>query len=187
MRTTQLNEEERAVVDAARDFCDSELMPRILEMNRHERTSRDDIREIMRMMGGVGFLGSTLPEKYGGAGLGYVSYGLLAGEVERVDSGFRSAMSVQSSLVMFPIYAYATEAIKRKYLPELASGNLIGCFGLTEPNHGSDPSSMETRARYDESTNEYVLNGSKNWITNSPVADVFVVWARDGDSGEGGD
>jgi len=128
--------------------------------------------------GEVGMLGPTIPEVYGGAGLGYVSYGLLATEVERVDSAYRSAMSVQSSLVMYPIYAYGTEEMKRKYLPELASGNMIGCFGLTEPNHGSDPSSMETRSKFDAATNEFVLNGSKNWITNSPIADVFVIWAR---------
>lgn len=132
----------------------------------------------MRKMGQVGLLGPTVPTKYGGVGLDYVSYGLIATEVERVDSSYRSAMSVQSSLVMYPIYAYGTEEMKRKYLPELASGNFIGCFGLTEPNHGSDPSSMETRSRFDAGTNEFILNGSKNWITNSPIADVFVVWAK---------
>jgi len=172
----QLNEEERAVREAAHDYCQNELMPRILDMNRHERTLD---HAMMQDMGRVGLLGSTIPERYGGAGLGYVGYGLLATEVERVDSAFRSAMSVQSSLVMYPIYAYASEALKLKYLPELASGNMIGCFGLTEPNHGSDPGSMETRARYDAGTDEYVLNGSKNWITNSPIADVFVIWAKD--------
>lgn len=129
-------------------------------------------------MGSMGLLGATIPEEYGGAGLGYVSYGLIATEVERVDSAYRSAMSVQSSLVMHPIYAFGNEALKMKFLPELARGDMIGCFGLTEPNHGSDPSSMETRAKYDTATNEYVLNGSKNWITNSPIADVFIVWAR---------
>lgn len=126
----------------------------------------------------MGLLGPTIPSYYGGAGLNYVSYGLIAAEVERVDSSYRSAMSVQSSLVMHPIYAYGNEDMKRKYLPELASGNLVGCFGLTEPNHGSDPSSMETRSYFDAATDEHVLNGSKNWITNSPIADVFVVWAR---------
>jgi len=130
-------------------------------------------------MGKVGLLGPTIPEVYGGAGLGYVAYGLIASEVERVDSAYRSALSVQSSLVMHPIFAYGTEEQKRKYLPELARGDMVGCFGLTEPNHGSDPSSMETRAVYDAGTDEYILNGSKNWITNSPIADVFVIWARD--------
>jgi len=144
-------------------------------MNRHEKTFD---HAMMQQLGGVGFLGSTLPEEYGGSGLGYASYGLLATEVERVDSGFRSAMSVQSSLVMYPIYAYGNEGLRRKYLPELAAGRFVGCFGLTEPNHGSDPGGMETRAVYDAGTDEYVLNGSKNWITNSPIADVFVVWAK---------
>ena len=172
----QLTEEERAVQDAARAFCQGELMPRILEANRHEHTLD---HSLMQKMGDAGLLGSTLPERYGGSGLGYVSYGLLTTEVERVDSAYRSAMSVQSSLVMYPIAAYASsEAIKLKYLPELASGRLVGCFGLTEPNHGSDPGSMETKSVYDAGTNEFVLNGSKNWITNSPIADVFVVWAK---------
>ncbi|GMH46633.1 hypothetical protein TrRE_jg13175, partial [Triparma retinervis] len=132
--------------------------------------------------GSMGLLGPTLPPKYGCAGTNYVSYGLIAGEVERVDSAYRSAMSVQSSLVMYPIYAYGTEELRMRYLPELARGDMVGCFGLTEPNHGSDPSSMETRVKYDNGTDEYVLNGSKNWITNSPIADVFIIWARD-DSG----
>lgn len=176
---TQLTEEERAVWEAARDFCQGELMPGIVEANRHEK-SLDHAG--MQKLGDVGMLGCTLPPEYGGSGLGYVSYGLLATEVERVDSGYRSAMSVQSSLVMYPIYAYASEDIKKRYLPELAAGRLVGCFGLTEPNHGSDPSSMETRARYDAGTNEYIISGSKNWITNSPIADVFVVWAYNTDT-----
>jgi glutaryl-CoA dehydrogenase len=163
------------VQDAANSFCQQELQPRILMANRNEETMD---KKLMQEMGSLGLLGPTIPEKYGGPGLGYVSYGLIAAEVERVDSAYRSAMSVQSSLVMYPIYAYGSEAQKMKYLPSLARGNLIGCFGLTEPNHGSDPSSMETRAVYDEGTGEFILNGAKNWITNSPIADVFVVWAR---------
>ncbi|ACI65478.1 predicted protein [Phaeodactylum tricornutum CCAP 1055/1] len=169
----QLSDEEHAVQQATADFCQHELLPGIVQANRHEHVLD---HEMMRRMGAVGMLGSTLPSAYGGAGLGYVSYGLIATEVERVDSAYRSAMSVQSSLVMYPIYAYGNERMKRTYLPELAKGNLIGCFGLTEPNHGSDPSLMETRSRRDG--NEVVLNGSKNWITNSPKADVFIVWAR---------
>ncbi len=172
--SSMLTEEESMIRDSARDYCRNELMPRVLMANRNETFDR----EIMREMGSMGLLGATLPETYGCANLGYVSYGLIAAEVEAVDSGYRSAMSVQSSLVMYPIYAYGTEALRRKYLPELAKGELVGCFGLTEPNHGSDPSSMETRAVYDAGTDEYVINGSKNWITNSPIADVFVVWAR---------
>lgn len=179
----QLTDEERAVQDAARGFCQQELMPRILAMNRHENTLDHGM---MQQMGAAGLLGATLPEQYGGSHLGYVSYGLLCDEVERVDSAFRSAVSVQSSLVMHPIAAYGnSEKLKLKYLPELAAGRFVGCFGLTEPNHGSDPGSMETRATYDAGTNEYVLNGSKNWITNSPIADVFVVWAQSvDDNGE---
>jgi glutaryl-CoA dehydrogenase len=172
---SQLTEEERAVEDAATAFCQGELLPRIVEANRHEITLD---HALMQEMGTVGMLGPTLPECYGGSGLGYVSYGLLTSAVESVDSAYRSAMSVQSSLVMYPIYAYGNEAMKRKYLPELAAGRFVGCFGLTEPNHGSDPASMETRSVFDAATNEYVLNGSKNWITNSPIADVFIVWAR---------
>jgi glutaryl-CoA dehydrogenase len=171
----QLSDDEIAIWDAASRFCQSELQPSIVEANRHEKTLDHNL---MRQMGNAGLLGATIPIPYGGLGLGYVSYGLLATEVERVDSAYRSAMSVQSSLVMHPIYEYGTEEMRRKYLPELASGNFIGCFGLTEPNHGSDPSSMETRARYDAGTNEFVLNGSKNWITNSPISDVYVIWAR---------
>lgn len=177
----QLTEEERSVVEASHAFCQGELQPRILMANRNEDTLD---HKLMQEMGAVGLLGSTIPERYGGSGLGYVSYGLLATEVERVDSAYRSAMSVQSSLVMYPIYQYGTEAMRRKYLPELAAGNMVGCFGLTEPNHGSDPSSMETRSRYDAGTNEFVLNGSKNWITNSPIADLFVIWAKNEESGK---
>jgi glutaryl-CoA dehydrogenase len=135
-------------------------MPKIVEMNRHEKTVD---HAMMQDMGKVGLLGSTIPTHYGGAGLGYVSYGLLATEMERVDSGFRSCMSVQSSLVMHPIRKFANEALKRRYLPELAAGRMVGCFGLTEPNHGSDPGSMETTAVYDAATDEYILNGSKTW------------------------
>lgn len=171
----QLSDVEKAVRDSAHDFCQNELQPLIVEANRHEKTLE---RDLLRKMGEVGLLGATIPEEYGGAGLGYVSYGLLAMEVERVDSAYRSVMSVQSSLVMHPIHEYGTEAMRKKFLPELASGNFVGCFGLTEPNHGSDPSSMETRSRLDAGTNEFVLNGSKNWITNSPIADVYVIWAR---------
>jgi len=173
--TSLLTEEEIAIQNSAHNFCQSELQPQILLANRHEDTLG---HEQMKSMGEMGMLGSTIPERYGGAGLSYVSYGLIATEVERVDSSYRSAMSVQSSLVMYPIYAFGSEDMKRKYLPELAQGNLVGCFGLTEPNHGSDPSSMETRAKYDAGTNEFILNGSKNWITNSPIADVFIVWAK---------
>ncbi len=168
----QLTEDERMVRDAAREYCQDKLMPRILEANRHERFDR----EIMTEMGALGFLGATLPEDYGCAGVNYVCYGLIAREVERVDSGYRSAMSVQSSLVMHPIHAYGTEAQRRKYLPRLASGELVGCFGLTEPDHGSDPGGMKTRAR--KVDGGYRLTGSKMWITNSPIADVFVVWAK---------
>jgi glutaryl-CoA dehydrogenase len=172
---SQLTEDERAIQDASRAFCEAELAPLILMSHRHEDPLGKDV---FQKMGQAGLLGATIPEKYGGAGLGYVSYGLIATEVERVDSAYRSAMSVQSSLVMHPIYAYGSEELKSKYLPELAAGNLVGCFGLTEPNHGSDPSGMETRAVYDAGTDEYILNGSKNWITNSPIADVCIIWAR---------
>ena len=171
----QLTEEERLVRDTAHSYCQDKLMTRILEANRHEVFHR----EIMTEMGALGLLGCTLPEEYGGAGLNYVSYGLVAREVERVDSGYRSAISVQSSLVMFPIHAYGTEAIKRRLLPGLASGELVGCFGLTEPDAGSDPAAMTTRAR--KVDGGYVLKGAKMWITNSPIADVFVVWAKDDD------
>jgi glutaryl-CoA dehydrogenase len=168
----QLTDEERMIRDAARRFCQDKLMPRILEANRTEAFDR----AIMDEMGAMGFLGSTIPEEYGGAGLNYVSYGLIAREVERVDSGYRSAMSVQSSLVMHPINAYGSEEQKKKYLPRLASGEIVGCFGLTEPNHGSDPGSMETRAK--KVDGGWILQGNKMWITNSPIADVFIVWAK---------
>ncbi|MBT3188639.1 MAG: acyl-CoA dehydrogenase [Anaerolineae bacterium] len=168
----QLDDEERMIRDVARRFCQEKLMPGIVEANRTEHFDRS----IMNQMGEMGFLGSTIPEEYGGAGLNYVTYGLIAREVERVDSGYRSAMSVQSSLVMHPINAYGLEEQRQKYLPKLATGELIGCFGLTEPNHGSDPGSMETRAKkVDEG---WILHGSKTWITNSPIADVFIVWAK---------
>ncbi len=168
----QLDDEERMIRDAARRYCQDKLMPRVLEANRNEVFDR----EIMNEMGAMGFLGSTIAEEYGGAGLNYVAYGIIAREVERVDSGYRSAMSVQSSLVMHPINEYGTEEQKKKYLPKLASGEWIGCFGLTEPNHGSDPASMETRAK--KVDGGYILHGNKMWITNSPIADVFVVWAK---------
>ncbi|HEX4571036.1 MAG TPA: acyl-CoA dehydrogenase [Dongiaceae bacterium] len=168
----QLSEEERLVRDTARQYCQENLMPRVLEANRHEYFDRT----IMTELGALGLLGSTI-EGYGCAGVNYVCYGLVAREVERVDSGYRSAMSVQSSLVMHPIYAYGTEAQRQRYLPRLATGEIIGCFGLTEPDHGSDPGSIITRAR--KVGGGYVLKGAKTWITNSPVADVFVVWAKD--------
>ncbi|MFI2809792.1 MULTISPECIES: acyl-CoA dehydrogenase [Microbulbifer] len=170
----QLTDEERMVRDTAREYCQTRLMPRVLEANRHEEFDR----QIMNEMGELGLLGSTI-EGYGCAGLNYVSYGLVAREVERVDSGYRSAMSVQSSLVMYPISAYGSEAQKEKYLPKLATGEWVGCFGLTEPDAGSDPGGMKTRAR--KVDGGYRLSGSKMWITNSPIADVFVVWAKDDD------
>jgi len=169
-----LTEEERMIRDGARTFCQNELMPGILDANRHENFDRN----IMTQMGELGLLGPTI-EGYGCAGVGYVSYGLISREVERVDSGYRSAMSVQSSLVMFPIHAYGSEAQKEKFLPKLASGEYVGCFGLTEPNAGSDPSGMQTRARTVDGG--YSLSGAKMWITNSPIADVMVVWAKDDD------
>jgi len=172
----QLSEDERLVRDTARQYAQDKLMPRILEANRHERFDR----EIMNELGELGLLGSTI-QGYGCAGVNYVCYGLVAREVERVDSGYRSAMSVQSSLVMHPIHAYGTEAQRQKYLPKLARGEWVGCFGLTEPDAGSDPAGMRTRAR--KVDGGYVLKGSKMWITNSPIADVFVVWAKD-DAGE---
>jgi glutaryl-CoA dehydrogenase len=168
----QLSEDERLVRDAARDYCQDKLMPRIVEANRHERFDR----EIVNEMGEMGFLGPTIPEAYGGAGMNHVCYGLVAREVERVDSGYRSTMSVQSSLVMHPIHAYGTEEQRRKYLPRLARGETVGCFGLTEPDFGSDPGGMKTRAT--KVDGGYRLKGSKMWITNSPIADVFVVWAK---------
>ena len=167
----QLSEEERMVRDTARNYCQEKLMPRVKEANRHERFDR----EIMNELGELGLLGSTI-DGYGCAGTNYVSYGLIAREVERVDSGYRSAMSVQSSLVMHPIHAYGTEAQRQKYLPRLATGEIVGCFGLTEPDHGSDPGSMVTRAK--KVDGGYILNGAKMWITNSPIADIAVVWAK---------
>src|SRR5690554_607300 len=169
---TQLTEEERMVRDAARAYCQEKLLPRVLEAFRNEQTDP----AIFQEMGELGLLGATIPETYGGAGLNYVSYGLIAREVERVDSGYRSMMSVQSSLVMVPIYEFGSEEQKQKYLPKLARGEWIGCFGLTEPDHGSDPGSMVTRAK--KVPGGYSLPGSKMWITNSPIADVFVVWAK---------
>jgi len=175
----QLTSDERMVRDAAAAYCQDKLMPRVLQSFRNEKT---DV-EIFREMGELGLLGPTIPEQYGGPGLNYVSYGLIAREVERVDSGYRSMMSVQSSLVMVPIYEFGTEAQKQKYLPKLATGEWIGCFGLTEPNHGSDPGSMVTRAK--KVSGGYELTGAKMWITNSPIADVFVVWAKlTGDDGK---
>lgn len=171
----QLNEDERMVRDAASAYCQDKLAPRVLNSFRHELT---DI-EIFREMGELGLLGPTIPAVYGGPGLNYVAYGLIAREVERIDSGYRSMMSVQSSLVMVPIYEFGTENQKQKYLPKLAKGEWIGCFGLTEPDHGSDPSSMATRAR--KVDGGYMLKGNKMWITNSPIADVLVVWAKTDD------
>jgi glutaryl-CoA dehydrogenase len=168
----QLTEEERMVREAAAAYAQDRLQPRVLEAFRHEKT---DI-EIFREMGELGLLGPTIPEEYGGPGLNYVSYGLIAREVERVDSGYRSMMSVQSSLVMVPIYEFGSDAQKAKYLPKLATGEWIGCFGLTEPNHVSDPGSMVTRAK--KVDGGFSLSGAKMWITNSPIADVFVVWAK---------
>jgi glutaryl-CoA dehydrogenase len=168
----ELSEEERMVRASARGFAQDYLMPRVVEAWREEKHDPNIFRE----MGKLGLLGPTIPQEYGGAGLGYVCYGLIAREVERVDSGYRSTMSVQSSLVMFPIYAYGSEAQRRKYLAKLASGELIGCFGLTEPDHGSDPGSMVTRA--EKVSGGYRLNGAKTWISNAPVADIAVVWAK---------
>src|SRR5436305_1028459 len=168
----ELSEEERMVRDTARGYAQEKLFPRVLKAYREESFDR----EIMREMGSLGLIGATIPEEYGGAGLGYVCYGLIAREVEAVDSGYRSAMSVQSSLVMHPIYAYGTEEQRMKYLPKLASGEWVGCFGLTEPDHGSDPGSMNTRAV--TAPGGYRLSGSKMWITNSPIADVLVIWAK---------
>ncbi|HEX5640048.1 MAG TPA: acyl-CoA dehydrogenase [Burkholderiaceae bacterium] len=169
----QLSEDERMVRDAARAYAQDKLAPRVLEAFRHEKTDPSILRE----MGELGLLGATIPAEYGGAGLNAVCYGLIAREIERVDSGYRSMMSVQSSLVMYPIHAYGSEEQRRRYLPKLASGEWIGCFGLTEPNHGSDPGSMVTRAR--KADGGFLLTGSKTWISNSPIADVFIVWAKD--------
>jgi len=168
----QLTEEERMLRDGARAYASEKLQPRVIAAYREESTDP----AIFREMGAMGLLGLTIPEEYGGLGASYVAYGLVAREVERVDSGYRSMMSVQSSLVMYPIYAYGTEDQRRKYLPKLASGDWIGCFGLTEPDAGSDPSGMKTTAR--KTDTGYVLNGSKMWISNAPIADVFVVWAK---------
>ena len=168
----QLTEEERLIRDSTREFCQDKLASRILEANRREEFDR----EILNEMGSMGMLGSVLPEEYGGSGTSYVGYGLVSREVERVDSGYRSAMSVQSSLVMYPIFTYGSEDQKKRFLPKLATGEIAGCFGLTEPDHGSDPGGMETRAISENGG--YRLNGNKMWITNSPIADVFVVWAK---------
>jgi glutaryl-CoA dehydrogenase len=174
----QLSDDERAIVDAAHDFCQEKLQTRVLMAARHEKFDR----EIMNEFGSMGFLGSTI-DGYGCAGLNYVSYGLVAREVERVDSGYRSAMSVQSSLVMFPIHEYGSEAQRQKYLPKLATGEWVGCFGLTEPNFGSDPASMITRAKPVDGG--FIMKGAKMWITNAPIADVFVVWAKLESEGDG--
>jgi glutaryl-CoA dehydrogenase len=168
----ELTEEERMVRDTARGYAQDKLMPKVLKAYRDEVVDRDILPE----MGALGLLGPTIPEEYGGAGLGYVAYGLITREIERVDSGYRSTLSVQSSLVMYPIYAYGTEAQRKKYLPKLASGEMVGCFGLTEPDHGSDPGSMVTRA--EKVPGGYKLTGTKMWISNSPIADVAVVWAK---------
>ncbi|KAJ3153228.1 hypothetical protein HDU89_000857 [Geranomyces variabilis] len=174
---SQLTEDEREIRDSARNYCQSKLLSRVIQANRHEKFDR----EIMNEFGEMGMLGATI-DGYGCAGVSSVAYGLIAREVEAVDSGYRSAMSVQSSLVMHPIYAYGTEAQKEKYLPRLAKGELVGCFGLTEPNHGSDPGSMETTAK--KVDGGYVINGSKTWITNSPIADVFIIWAKTVEDGK---
>jgi glutaryl-CoA dehydrogenase len=168
----QLTDEERMIRDAARDYAHGQLAPRVLEAFRREHTDPGIFKE----MGAVGLLGATIPESYGGGGMNYVSYGLIAREVERIDSGFRSMMSVQSSLAMLPIFKFGSEEQKKKYLPSMARGEIIGCFGLTEPDHGSDPGSMISRAR--KAAGGYRLSGAKTWITNSPIADVFVVWAK---------
>ncbi|WP_322406719.1 acyl-CoA dehydrogenase [Idiomarina sp. PL1-037] len=167
-----LSDEEKMIQESAHQYAQEKLMPRVLEANRNENFDR----QIMNELGEMGLLGATLPEEYGGSSVNHVSYGLIAREIERVDSGYRSAMSVQSSLVMHPIYTFGTETQRKKYLPKLASGEWVGCFGLTEPDSGSDPASMRTTAK--RTDNGYVLSGSKMWITNSPIADVFVVWAK---------
>ena len=168
----QLSEDERLVRDTARNYAQEKLMPRVLEANRNEHFDRAIVNE----MGALGLLGSTLPEEYGGAGVNHVCYGLAAREVERVDSAYRSLMSVQSSLVMHPIHVYGTEDQRRKYLPRLATGEWVGCFGLTEPDHGSDPGAMKTRAV--KADGGYRLSGAKTWITNAALADVFIIWAK---------
>ena len=168
----QLSEEERMIRDTARDYAQEQLQPRVIDAYRESKSDPDIFRE----MGELGLLGATIPEEYGGVGASYVAYGLIAREIERVDSGYRSMMSVQSSLVMYPIFAYGSEAQKKRYLPKLASGEWIGCFGLTEPDAGSDPAGMKSRA--EKTADGYRLTGTKTWISNSPIADVFVVWAR---------
>lgn len=173
--SAQLTDEERMVAKSARDYAQGELLPRVQEAFRHEKTDP----AIFAEMGALGLLGPTVPEEYGGAGLNYVSYGLITREIERIDSGYRSMMSVQSSLVIVPIHTFGSEQQKRKYLPDLIAGSKIGCFGLTEPDHGSDPGSMISRAR--EADGGYLLRGAKTWISNSPIADVFVVWAKTDD------
>ena len=175
----QLEDDERMIRDSARAYAEDKLAPRIIDAFANETT---DV-EIFREMGALGLLGPTVPEEYGGVGASYVAYGLVAREVERVDSGYRSMMSVQSSLVMYPIYAYGSEEQKRKYLPKLASGEWIGCFGLTEPDAGSDPGGMKTRAI--KTPNGYRISGSKTWISNAPIADVFVIWAKSDEHGGG--
>lgn len=170
--TQQLNEDERMILDTAHDYCQQQLLPRVQEANRHEKFDP----AIMLELGELGMLGVTLPEEYGCVNASHVAYGVIAREVERIDSGYRSAMSVQSSLVMHPIFAYGNDEQRKKYLPKLATGELIGCFGLTEPDAGSDPGSMRTKAT--KTTGGYILNGAKMWITNSPIADVFIVWAK---------
>jgi glutaryl-CoA dehydrogenase len=174
---SQLTEEERMIREAAHGFAQSELQPRVIEAFREEV----DAPELFPLMGKAGLLGATIPEEFGGAGAGYVAYGLIAREIERVDSGYRSMASVQSSLVMHPIYAYGSDEQRRKYIPGLASGELIGCFGLTEPDAGSDPAGMKTFAKRDGG--DYVISGSKTWISNAPFADVFVVWAKSAEHG----
>ena len=173
----QLTEDERMIRESAHAFAQSELQPRVIEAFREETSAP----ELFPLMGKAGLLGATIPEEYGGAGAGYVAYGLIAREIERVDSGYRSMASVQSSLVMYPIHAFGSEEQKQKYLPGLASGELIGCFGLTEPDAGSDPAGMKTHAKKDG--DDYVISGSKTWISNSPFADVFVVWAKSEEHG----
>ena len=168
----QLSEDERMIRDTARAYAEDKLAPRIIDAFQHEHTDP----AIFREMGDLGLLGPTIPEEYGGVGASYVAYGLVAREVERIDSGYRSMMSVQSSLVMYPINAFGSEAQKRRFLPKLATGEFIGCFGLTEPDAGSDPGGRTTRAK--KTANGYVISGAKTWISNSPIADVFVVWAK---------
>ena len=169
---TQLSDDEKSIQDVASNFAKDTLLPNVVQSFRNEKFDKN----IMKEMGNLGFLGSTI-NGYGCAGVNYVSYGLIMREIERIDSGYRSCVGVQSSLVMYPIYKFGSEEQKNKFLPELAKGNLIGCFGLTEPDHGSDPSAMKTNAKL--KGNNYILNGSKNWITNSPIADIFLVWAKD--------